>query len=88
MEDNLPDRLTPAMVAAWRKACGITKAKAARLLGVARGSYREMEADGVAMRRTILAMRAIHGKLHLSRLHYYESEGRLAATLDPNVPES
>lgn len=87
MEDNLPAELSPAMMVAWRKQCGLTKAKAARLLGLARGSYRKMEAQGTTMRRTILALRAIHGHLHLSRLHYYESEGRLHATPESTEPE-
>lgn len=81
--DFVPERLTGPMVIAWRHSCGLSKAQAGRLLGVARGSYTEFEREGTAMKRTVLAMRAIHAKLHLHRLHYYETEGRLGASSDP-----
>lgn len=86
--DYVPLSLTGAQVIAWRKACGLSKASAGRLLGVARGSYTKFELGGVVMKRTILAMRAIHAKLHLHRLHYYETDGRLGPSIDPSQPET
>lgn len=85
--DYVPERLTGSMVSAWRNTCELSKAQASRLLGVSRGSYRDFEADGVTMKRTILAMRAIHAHLHLQRLHAWEIGDRLKPTTDSTLPE-